>query len=87
MASYLATKAVFSMVTEMKEEQAKQLQSIRSEFARCFASLPATKPTPAANCLPLIEAPESPVLDLDQVRLPAKPEAFIEAIETEPPFA
>ncbi|CAE7846223.1 Voltage-dependent L-type calcium channel subunit alpha-1S [Symbiodinium microadriaticum] len=92
-ASLLATKAVFSMLSELKEEQLLELKSLRAEFARCLASLWTLKQLPVAPALVNTASspakPDSPipVLGLDQVGMPSKPEACIEDVETAPPFA
>ncbi|CAE7720749.1 Cacna1c [Symbiodinium sp. CCMP2456] len=92
-ASLLATKAVFSMLSELKEEQLKELKSLRAEFAGCLASLWKPKQLPVApelintaSSLAKLDSP-SPALGLDQVGMPSKPEACIEDVETAPPFA
>ncbi|CAE7248126.1 Cacna1s [Symbiodinium sp. CCMP2592] len=92
-ASLLATKAVFSMLSELKEEQLKELKSMRAEFARYLASfwklkqLPLTPEiTKNASSPAKLDGP-IPVLGLDQVGMPSKPEACIEDVETAPPVA
>ena len=101
-ASLLATRAVFSMVSEMKDDQVQQIKELRTDMTRCFSSLrglQATSKQPPQPLAPVAQEPsdpptlaaetemEGPVLDLDQVRSPSKPEAFVEEIETKPPFA
>ena len=98
-ASLLATKAVFSMLSEMKEEQLQEFKTIRAEFAQALClhlgrlsrlSAQLAPPVPALGAsattsLHTKEPPEQdkgsegPVLDLDQVRTSAKPEAAEDA--------